>query len=213
MTDVSDEFISALVDLDETACIDILKKRLDAKEDPLVILEDVRKATDTVGKQFEEGRFFVSDLMMAGEILKQIMAVLKPYFGEQHMESKGTIVTGTVEGDVHDIGKNIVTALLEAAGFTVIDLGVDQPPEAFVKAIEEHHPSVVSLSGLLTEAIESMKKTVDAIAAAGLRDRVKIIIGGGRCDEEAREHTGADDWADDAAVGVRKIKALAAGGA
>ena len=209
MADVRADFVNALVDLDETTCIDILQKRIAAKEDPMQILEDIRRATDTVGKRFEEGRYFVSDLMMAGEILSQAMALLKPVFGEHKVESRGTILVGTVEGDVHDIGKNIVSALLEAEGFEVIDIGVDQPPAVFIKAIQEHHPKVVSMSGLLTEAIESMKKTVDAIKAAGLRDQVKIIIGGGRCDEEAKEHTGADDWADDAAVGVRKIKALA----
>jgi len=209
MADVRADFVNALVDLDETSCIDILKRRIAAKEDPMQILEDIRRATDTVGKRFEEGRYFVSDLMMAGEILSQAMALLKPVFGEHKVQSRGTILVGTVEGDVHDIGKNIVSALLEAEGFEVIDIGVDQPPAVFIKAIQEHHPKVVSMSGLLTEAIESMKKTVDAIKAAGLRDQVKIIIGGGRCDEEAKEHTGADDWADDAAVGVRKIKALA----
>jgi len=209
MADVRADFVNALVDLDETTCIDILQKRIAAKEDPMQILEDIRRATDTVGKRFEEGRYFVSDLMMAGEILSQAMALLKPVFGEHKVQSRGTILVGTVEGDVHDIGKNIVSALLEAEGFEVIDIGVDQPPAVFIKAIQEHHPKVVSMSGLLTEAIESMKKTVDAIKAAGLRDQVKIIIGGGRCDEEAKEHTGADDWADDAAVGVRKIKALA----
>ncbi|MDK2975445.1 MAG: hypothetical protein PWP08_1816 [Methanofollis sp.] len=211
MTDVREEFINALVDLDETTCLDLLKKRIEAQEDPFVILEDVRKGTDVVSERFEEGRYFVSDLMMSGEILKEIMAELKPAFGDTKMKSKGTIVAGTVEGDVHDIGKNIVTALLEADGFTVIDLGVDQSPDVFVKAIKEYDPVVVSLSGLLTEAIESMKKTVDAIAGAGLRDRVKIIVGGGRCDEETKEYTGADDWADDAAGGVRKIKTLAGG--
>ena len=209
MADTRDAFVKALVDLDETTSIDLLKKRIASKENPMQILEDIRKATDTVGKRFEEGRYFVSDLMMAGEILSQAMGLLKPVFGEHKVASKGTILVGTVEGDVHDIGKNIVSALLEAEGYTVIDIGVDQPPAVFIKAIQENHPKVVSMSGLLTEAIESMKKTVDAIKAAGLRSQVKIIIGGGRCDEEAREHTGADDWADDAAVGVRKIKLLA----
>ncbi|WP_052418638.1 cobalamin B12-binding domain-containing protein [Methanolacinia paynteri] len=209
MTDVREDFINALVDLDETKCIDLAKQRVEAGEDPFTILEDLREATDRIGNMFEEGRFFVSDLMMAGEILKQIMVVLKPAFGDRKIESKGTIVIGTVEGDVHDIGKNIVTALLEAEGFTVVDLGVDQPPEAFINAIRENKPLVVSLSGLLTEAIDSMKKTVDAIKAAGLRDNVKIIVGGGRTDEEAKEYIGADDWSDDATSGVRKIKKLA----
>lgn len=209
MTDEREDFINALVDLDETTCIELLKQRVAAKEDPTIILEDVRKATDIVGERFEEGRFFVSDLMMAGEILNQIMVVLKPVFGTGGMENKGTIVIGTVGGDVHDIGKNIVTALLEADGFTVIDLGVDEPPEAFVDAINEHKPLVVGLSGLLTEATESMKETVEAITAAGLRDQVKIIVGGGRTDEETMVYTGADAWSDDATAGVRKFRELA----
>ncbi|MBO8180475.1 MAG: corrinoid protein [Archaeoglobus sp.] len=208
MADVREEFVNALADLDEAKTIELTKKRVEAGEDPFAILEDVRKATDIIGKRFEEGRYFVSDLIMAGEILKQIMDIVKPLIGEKAGEAKGKVVIGTVEGDVHDIGKNIVIALLEAEGFEVVDLGVDQPPEAFVNAIKEHNPDVVGLSGLLTEAIESMKKTVEAIKEAGLRDRVKIIIGGGRTDEEAKEYVGADDWADDAAVGVRKIKAL-----
>lgn len=206
---VREEFIERLSDLDESAAVELAKRRISAGEDPFAILEDVRKATDIIGKRFEEGRYFVSDLIMAGEILKQIMEILKPKLGEKKVESKGKVVIGTVEGDVHDIGKNIVIALMEAEGFEVVDLGVDQPTEAFVEAIKKYNPQVVGLSGLLTEAIESMKKTIDSIKNAGLRDRVKIIVGGGRTSEEVKIYTGADDWADDAAVGVRKIKALA----
>ncbi|WAI02176.1 cobalamin B12-binding domain-containing protein [Methanogenium organophilum] len=209
MTDERDNFINALVDLDETTCIELLKQRVAANEDPAIVLEDVRKATDIVGERFEEGRFFVSDLMMVGEILNQIMEVLRPLFGTGAMEDKGTIVIGTVGGDVHDIGKNIETALLEADGFTVIDLGIDVPPEEFVAAIKEHKPLVVGLSGLLTEAIESMKDTIDAITAAGLRDQVKVIVGGGRTDEETMKYTGADAWSDNATAGVTTIRALA----
>lgn len=203
-----EEFVKALADLNEAKALELVRKRLASKEDPFAILDDVRKATDIIGKRFEEGQYFVSDLIMAGEILKQIMELLKPVIGKKKGVSRGRIVLGTVEGDVHDIGLSIVTALLEAEGFEVINLGVDQPPQAFVEAIKKYNPQVVGLSGLLTEAIESMKKTVEAIKAAGLRDKVKVIIGGGRTSEEVRAYTGADDWADDAAVGVRKIKKL-----
>lgn len=209
MASMEEEFVNALAELDEAKTLELAKKRIAAGEDPFKILDDIRKATDIIGKRFEEGRYFVSDLIMAGEILKQVMEILKPVIGEKRGESKGKVVIGTVEGDVHDIGKNIVIALLEAEGFEVIDLGVDQPPEVFVNAVKEHKPQVLGLSGLLTEAIESMKKTIEAIEKAGLRDKVKIIIGGGRTNEEAKQYTKADDWADDAAVGVRKIKALA----
>ncbi|MEM2046929.1 MAG: cobalamin-dependent protein [Candidatus Jordarchaeales archaeon] len=204
-----EEFVKALADLDEARVLELTRKRVDAKEDPFAILDDVRKATDIIGKRFEEGRYFVSDLIMAGEILKQVMDLLRPVMGKKKGVSKGKVVVGTVEGDVHDIGLSIVTALLEAEGFEVVNLGVDQPPKAFVEAIRNHKPKVVGLSGLLTEAIESMKKTIEEIKAAGLRDKVKVIIGGGRTSEEVKEYTGADEWADDAAVGVRKIKELA----
>ncbi|MBS7248500.1 MAG: cobalamin-dependent protein [Candidatus Jordarchaeales archaeon] len=204
-----EEFVKALADLDEARVLELTRKRVDAKEDPFTILDDVRKATDIIGKRFEEGRYFVSDLIMAGEILKQVMDLLRPVMGKKKGVSKGKVVVGTVEGDVHDIGLSIVTALLEAEGFEVVNLGVDQPPKAFVEAIRNHKPKVVGLSGLLTEAIESMKKTIEEIKAAGLRDKVKVIIGGGRTSEEVKEYTGADEWADDAAVGVRKIKELA----
>lgn len=204
-----EEFVKALADLDEAKVLELTRKRVNAKEDPFAILDDVRKATDIIGKRFEEGRYFVSDLIMAGEILRQVMDLLRPVMGKKKGVSKGKVVVGTVEGDVHDIGLSIVTALLEAEGFEVVNLGVDQPPKAFVEAIKNHKPKVVGLSGLLTEAIESMKKTIEEIKAAGLRDKVKVIIGGGRTSEEVKEYTGADDWADDAAVGVRKIKELA----
>ncbi|MEM0215499.1 MAG: corrinoid protein [Archaeoglobaceae archaeon] len=205
---LGDEFVRALADLDEQKVIEIAKKRIENKEDPFKILEDIRKATEIIGKRFEEGRYFVSDLIMAGEILKQVMELLKPLLGDKKAESRGKVVIGSVEGDVHDIGKNIVIALLEAEGFEVVDLGVDQPPQAFVDAIKQYNPQIVGLSGLLTEAIESMKRTIDAIKEAGLRDRVKIIVGGGRTSEEVKNYTQADEWADDAAVGVKKIKAL-----
>ncbi|MBP2134230.1 methylmalonyl-CoA mutase cobalamin-binding domain/chain [Methanomicrobium sp. W14] len=208
MTDIRKEFVDALIDFDESKCMDILNKRIADKEDPKLIIEDVRKATDIVGQRFEEGRFFVSDLMMTGEILSQIMEVLKPVFGDSQMENIGIVVIGTVEGDVHDIGKNIIIALLEAEGFKVIDLGVDQPADAFIKAIKENKPDIVALSGLLTEATESMKNIIEEIKKAGLRDKVKIVVGGGRTDEETMKYTGADEWSDDATSGVKKFRKL-----
>ena len=117
----------------------------------------------------------------------------------------GKVLIGTVEGDIHDIGKNIVVSVLEANGYDVIDLGVDVPPAKFVEAIKEHNPQVVGLSGLLTEAIGPRKETVDAIKDAGLRDKVKVIIGGGVVDEEISDYVGADGWANDVATGQRII--------
>ncbi|MBC7101469.1 B12-binding domain-containing protein [Methanothermobacter tenebrarum] len=204
----SEDFIKALVGLDEEKALELARERIEKGDDPLKILEDMRKAADKIGKKFEDGEYFVSDLILTGEIFNEIMEMLKPLIKKKKVKRKGKVVAGTVEGDIHDIGKNIVIALLEAEGFEVIDIGVDQPPEAFIEAIKKHKPDIVSLSGLLTEAIESMKNTIDAIKEAGLRDKVKIIVGGGRTNEEVKEYTEADEWADDAATGVKKMKKL-----
>ncbi|MDH5201374.1 MAG: cobalamin-dependent protein, partial [Candidatus Bathyarchaeota archaeon] len=144
-------------------------------------------------------------------IFTQIMDSIRPQLRRSVTENVGKIVIGTVEGDVHDIGKNIVIALLEAEGFEVIDLGVDVPPQRFVEAIREHEPDIVGMSSLLTVAIESTKRTVDAIAEAGLRDSVKIIIGGGRMDGHAMEYVRPDAATDNAAQGVRLCKRLLGG--
>jgi len=201
------KFIEAVLELDEQKALEITKKRLEAGEDPLKILDDLMTVAEEIGKKYETGEFFVADLVMAGEILKGISELVRPKLKEASKERKviGKFVIGTVEGDIHDIGKNIVVTMAEAVGFEVIDLGVDVPPQRFVEAIKQHNPDIVGLSGLLTVAIESMKKTIDAIKDAGLRGKVKIIIGGGRVDEYACEYTGADAWTNSAAEGIRKM--------
>jgi len=172
--------------------------------------EDARKVVDTcqqgmeiVGSNFEKGEYFVGDLIFAGELLTSCIEKLKPLLGSGGTETKGTIVLGTVEGDIHDIGKNIFKGMAEAAGFKVVDIGIDQKPEAFVKAIKENNPKIVGYSGVLTLAIEAMKRTIDATKAAGLRDKVKIIIGGNAVNEEACKFTGADAWSRNAAEAVK----------
>ena len=202
---LSGEMIRAIVELDESKAIEIAKKRLEAGEDPLKILDDLRRAAEVIGEKYEKGEYFVADLVMAGEILKGISELVRPKLRELGLtrEPIGKLVIGTVEGDIHDIGKNIAVTMAEAAGFEVIDLGVDVPPQKFIDAIKQHNPDIVGMSGLLTLAIDSMKKTIDAIKEAGLRDRVKIIIGGGRVDQHACEYVGADAWTNDASHGVR----------
>ena len=201
----SKEMIKAIVELDESKAIEIARKRLEAGEDPLKILDDLKKVAEIIGEKYEEGEYFVADLVMAGEILKSISELVRPKLRKLGITRKaiGRLVIGTVEGDIHDIGKNIVVTMAEAAGFEVIDLGVDVPPQKFIEAIKQHNPDIVGMSGLLTLAIKSMKKIVDAIKEAGLRDKVKIIIGGGRVDESACKYVGADAWSNDAAHGIR----------
>jgi methylmalonyl-CoA mutase cobalamin-binding domain/chain len=202
---LSEEFVNAIVDLDEKKAIELTRKRLESGEDPLKILDDLAKAANVVGEKYEKGELFIADLVMAGEILKEVSDLVRPKLkgSSQVREPIGKFVIGTVQGDIHDIGKNITVTMAEAAGFEVIDLGVDVSPEKFVEAIKQHKPDIVGMSGLLTLSIDSMKKTVDAIKAAGLRDKVKIIIGGGRVDQNACEYVGADAWTISAPTGIR----------
>jgi trimethylamine corrinoid protein len=199
--------IQALVDMDEVGALRQTKALLDDGCDPLKILEACTTAMGKVGKRFESGEYFLPHLMMAGEILKQISDTVKPLLKEEQTAAKkGKVLIGTVKGDIHDIGKNIVTFLLEANGFDVRDIGIDQPPASFVEAVREFRPAVVGMSGLLTLAFAAMKETVQALQDAGLREQVKIMIGGGQMSEKVKEYTGADAYGPDAMAGVRLCK-------
>ena len=156
-----------------------------------------------VGERFDAQEYFVGDLIFAGELMDNAFAQLKPFMAGDAGASGGKIVLCTVEGDLHDIGKNIVRCMLEANGFTVIDLGVDVPPEKIVEALRNSGAAILALSGVLTLAIPSMKRTVAALCEAGLRERTKVIIGGASIDERASRITGADAWTVNAAQGVR----------
>jgi len=199
--------VDELSDLREKEALSIVKMRLDAGENPLTILNDVRAGMETVGKRFESKEYFIPDLVYSGEILNQITEIVKPRLaGSANVKRLGKVIIGTVVGDIHDIGKNIVTFMLDSSGFEVYDLGVDIPPKVFVDKIKETKSKVVGLSGFLTLAFDSMKLTVDAIKEAGLRDKVRIIIGGGQIDDNIRKYTGADDWGLDAMSAVSFAK-------
>ncbi|MCW4051317.1 MAG: cobalamin-dependent protein [Candidatus Bathyarchaeota archaeon] len=198
-----EKIMNAIVELDEPTALELAAQMVESGTAPVDILEQCRNGMSIVGEKFESGDFFLSEMIMAAEIFNQVMDLIRPQLRKTTSESKGKIVFGTVEGDVHDIGKNIIIALLEAEGFEVIDLGVDVPPAMIVEAIKEHEPDIVGMSSLLTVAIESTKKTVDAIVEAGLREKVKIIIGGGRIDAYAAEYIKPDASSDNAAHGVR----------
>ena len=155
-----------------------------------------------VGRQFEDGEFFIGDLIYAGELLTETVNLLKPVIGTKSGKTVGKIVLGTVHDDLHDIGKKIFRSMAEAAGFEVVDLGIDVPVQAFVEAVRENRPDIVGLSGVLTLAIGSMKETIDGLKAAGLRDGVKVTIGGACASRDAMLVAGADAWSTNAAESV-----------
>jgi methanogenic corrinoid protein MtbC1 len=183
-----------IADMQEEEAVKLAREMLDSGYDPVELLRHCREAMELVGKRYEEGEYFLPELMLAGEMLKAIGDMAKPLIKQDTSSSKiaGTVVLGTVEGDLHDIGKNIVTFMLEINGFRVIDLGIDVPIATFVERIKEHQPQVVGLSGFLTLAFDAKKQTVGAIEDAGLRKNIKIMIGGGQMDETIRNYTGAD---------------------
>ena len=193
----------AILAMDEDGALRIVKDRLDAGEAPEAVLDDAKRAMTTLGERFACEEVFIPELIMGGEIMKGIAAELKPRLtGDVQAEKRGTVVIGTVHGDLHDIGKDVVVMMLEVSGYEVHDLGIDVAVGDFVAAVDQYQPEVVGLSGLLTLAFDSMKDTVEGIAAAGHRDRVKIMIGGSPVDQQVQVYTGADGWGRDAAAAL-----------
>lgn len=206
---MSKELIEAITEMREGDAVDITNKLLDSGTDPVQILDACREAMGIIGKRFETGESFIPELMLAGEILGQISAVVKPRI-KQAGESKklGKVVLGTVQGDIHDIAKDIVGFMLDINGFEVTDLGVDVPPAKFVETVKQTGAKIVGLSGFLTLAFDPMKFTVQALKEAGLTD-VRIMIGGGQIDENIRQYTGADAYGKDAMAAVAIAKSWA----
>ncbi len=206
MTDEEKQLVEWLADMNEDDAIALSNKMLlEDKKDPMRVLELCRNAMDIVGKRFEEGEYFLPELVLAGEMLDSIGAVAKPLIkqGEGGEAKKlGKILIGTVHGDLHDIGKNIVSFMLDINGFDVKDIGIDVPVKTFIDEINTYQPDVVGLSGFLTLAFDSMKETIGAFESAGMRDKFKIMIGGGQIDETVRAYTGAD------AFGVNAVEAV-----
>ena len=204
---MAENLVSVLADLKEKEALKIVEDRLSTSEDPLNILSDARKALEIVGNRFSDGTYFIPDLVYSGEILKAITEKVKPKLTkEAEVERLAKVVIGTVAGDIHDIGKDIIAFMLDVNGFEVYDLGVDVPAQKFVDKLKETGAPVVGLSGFLTLAYDSMKQTVDAIKKAGLRDKVKIMIGGGQITEEIMKYAGADAYGKDAMAGVSLAK-------
>ncbi len=206
-----EELAQAMGDLDEDTMLKLLDQvTAEGKEAADQAMTACQKGMDTVGELFEQGEYFVGDLIYAGELMTQAAGILKDALAAgESTESTGTkVILCTVKNDLHDIGKNIVKAMMEANGFEVIDLGIDTAPETIVEAVKTHQIKILLLSGVLTLAIGSMKETVDALKAAGLED-VKVLIGGAPVSENARNVTGADEWAQSPQKTIQVCKAWA----
>ena len=201
------KLVELMSDLMEDETIALVKELIKGGTNPMDILDDARSAMEVVGKRFETSEYFIPDLIMAGEILKEISEIVKPLLEKSGGSAKkGKVLIGTVAGDIHDIGKDIVTFMLDVSGFDVLDIGIDVPVQTFIEKIKEFQPQVVGLSGFLTLAFDSMKKTVEAIEKEGLRDKIKIMIGGGQMDETVKTYVGADAYGKDAVAGAQLCK-------
>jgi len=198
------ELAKALRDLDEKKVHELVEKMVEQGASYTDIIKECNEGIIAVGELFESKKYYLTELMFSAEIMKEIMDKLEPLAGGAvGREPVGTVVIGTVKGDIHDIGKNIVINFLLSNGFEVVDLGVDVPAEKFVKKVKETGTRVLGLSALLNTTYPEMKNVVDALKEAGLRDQVKVIIGGAICSEKVREFAGADYYANDAVAGVK----------
>jgi 5-methyltetrahydrofolate--homocysteine methyltransferase len=206
MTDMERQLVEWLSDMNEDDALALAKQMLsDESVSPLRVLELCRTAMDAVGKRFEDGEYFLPELVLAGEMLETIGAIAKPLIKLAPGEAPkklGKVLIGTVHGDLHDIGKNIVTFMLDINGFEVKDIGIDVPVKTFIDEIRAYEPDVVGLSGFLTLAFESMRETIVAFEKEGIRDKFKVMIGGGQIDETVRAYTGAD------AFGINAVEAV-----
>jgi len=201
------ELVDAIANIKEDEVLRMVRHRLEVGEEPIALLEECRAGMGIVGERFEKGEYFLGELIMSGEIFKQAMSFIEPKLtGDVRSETIGQVIMGTVKGDIHSIGKDIVTGLLRMSGFEVFDLGADVAPEAFVEKLVESGAPILGMSALITPSFESMKNTVTAIEKRGIRDRVKVIIGGGIVIEQVKRYVGADAFTRDGAEGVKICK-------
>jgi corrinoid protein of di/trimethylamine methyltransferase len=203
------EVSAALASLDEVLVEELVVKALEAGCPPLEVVErGMRPGMEEVGRRFERGEYFLPELIVAADIFQGVLSRRVLPLLPRESRVLGRVVIGTVRGDIHDIGKNLVAAMLRASGFEVIDLGVDVPPERFVEAVREHKPDILGMSALLTTTMLEMRNVIDALRAAGLRDKVKVIVGGAPVTEEYAREIGADAYARDAVEAVKKCAEL-----
>jgi corrinoid protein of di/trimethylamine methyltransferase len=207
--EILDGLYEYTIEGDAKPVVELTTEALKLGMEPLTLLFDALiPALEEVGWLFEIGEFFVPEMLIAARAMQAAMNILKPLIAETGLKPIGTFVIGTVKGDIHDIGKNLVSTMLEGAGFVVVDLGVNTSPDKFVEAIHEHQPQVVGMSAFLTTTMPMFKINIEAIAAAGLRDQVKILVGGAPVTQEYCDEVGTDGYAPDASATVRLTKQL-----
>ncbi len=213
MDEMLKSLFDAILDGDVETAKSNVQKALDAQLNPSTILnEGMIAAMREVGCRFEAGEYFVPEMLISARAMQTGMAILKPHLQQTDIKSSGKVVIGTVKGDLHDIGKNLVTLMLEGAGFEVKDLGVDVPIEKFVRAVQEEKPDIVAMSALLTTTMQMMRQTIEALVEAGLRDKVRIMVGGAPVTQAFANEIGADAFSQDASRAVSAAKSLVAGG-
>jgi methylmalonyl-CoA mutase cobalamin-binding domain/chain len=202
-----------LADLEEDAVLNIVRRRIQAGDDLMQILEECNEGMQIVGKRYERGEYYIAGLIMSGEIFREVVEMIQPLLVKNtNKKSSGRILVGTVSGDIHDIGKNMLGMLLTCYGFTVIDLGVDVPPAEFAAKAVESKPDIVGLSGLITASFEMMKETISMLRRESEKHQLTfpILIGGGMIDDQVCQYVGADYWLKDAMAGVRLCQSLMA---
>ena len=202
-----------IVRMDERGALAQIRERLDAGEDPAVLVEECRTGMERVGHLYQDGTYYISALIMAGEIIREATELLIPRLTATRRDTGGgRMVIATVRGDIHDIGKNIVIALLDAEGLTLVDLGVNVPPEQIAEAVERERPDVLGLSCLLTSGYEALRETIELVReqSEAWHPHLPIVLGGAAVDEMVKERLGADAWCVDAARGLGVVRALLA---
>jgi 5-methyltetrahydrofolate--homocysteine methyltransferase len=209
MDSALEDLYECIIEGDMGSAPHLVQDALDNNIAPDLILNKCMiPAMAEVGRLFEEGDYFVPEMLISARAMQAGLSVLKPYLVDSGVEPIGKVVIGTVQGDMHDIGKNLVAMMMEGAGFEIIDLGVDVSPEAFIEAIQSNEAGVVAMSALLTTTMPKMKVIIEAIQEAGIRDSVRIVIGGAPVTAEYAEHIGADGYAQDASRAASKVKSL-----
>ena len=205
----SKAIIDALVGCDESKVLKLVQNGLDegvaAKE---ILNQSLIAGMDVVGEKMENEDMFIPEVLMAAKVMSAAVGILKPLLAEEDMSAMGRVIIGTVKGDLHDIGKNLVAMMLESAGFEVYNLGVDISPDKFVSEVNEKNANMVCLSALLTTTMPMMKQTIDAVVESGLRDRVKIMVGGAPVTKNYANEIGADGYAPDAGSAAKLAKSL-----